>query len=216
MTSNLCLSPRSDFVPNGLDSWYNPSEITICTSLDLDPFNSCEPVICQAKYNGLRNFFNRELGRCDKAAVCDDGTVYIPISNTCREIDPPVSDEEMVGIVEELPISDKDDVQVQIICHRGTPELGTCVCEQGWQTVRSDDSSVSTLHFCNVACPGNIFSSPSLMFFHVFDLIFGALIASLIVLLIYCSDKRYMRRNSNCFNDSTNVTYFQNIYHQDL
>jgi hypothetical protein len=68
---------------------------TECDSEDLDPFNKCQPVDCEEKYLGKRNFFKDS--HCIPAAICevDDDVFYDYNTNECRRIGDILSDEDL-------------------------------------------------------------------------------------------------------------------------
>lgn len=41
-----------------------------CDTIDLSRDSDCEPVDCQIKYLGTRNFFNTKWNRCQKVPLC--------------------------------------------------------------------------------------------------------------------------------------------------
>ncbi|XP_042148005.1 uncharacterized protein LOC8050995 isoform X3 [Ixodes scapularis] len=65
--------PRSGVgVPPFLNDYYSAGELKRCRTPDLDPTRDCKPVLCDIKYNGLRNFFNETSFRCEPTANCWD------------------------------------------------------------------------------------------------------------------------------------------------
>lgn len=65
--------------------------------MDLDPLNNCEPVDCQMKYLGSRNFFSEKWKRCQKVPFCISDpeqdlpdVVYSPITNACMDMTKPI------------------------------------------------------------------------------------------------------------------------------
>ncbi|KAJ0176935.1 hypothetical protein K1T71_006944 [Dendrolimus kikuchii] len=68
-----------------------------CDTEDQDPSNGCLPINCDEKYLGLRPFYSID-NRCTEAPVCErdfakdlPDVVYVPNSNTCRDLDNPIS-----------------------------------------------------------------------------------------------------------------------------
>lgn len=46
------------------------SEMVICPSPDLDPFDSCRPVDCHKKYSGNKNYFSHSKMICLPNPTC--------------------------------------------------------------------------------------------------------------------------------------------------
>lgn len=73
-----------------------------CESIDQDSLNNCEPINCNIKYSSRRPFYDYNLQRCVEAAICEGDPdkdlpdiVYIPISNVCRDLESPLTSEDI-------------------------------------------------------------------------------------------------------------------------
>lgn len=67
---------------------------TNCQSEDFDPFNNCNPVNCEEKYFGKRNFFDGK--KCVPAIICEPNVnvVYEHDTNKCRNLKNILDDED--------------------------------------------------------------------------------------------------------------------------
>ncbi|CAH0578930.1 unnamed protein product [Chrysodeixis includens] len=96
-----------------------------CDSLDEDTLNKCKPVNCDFKYSGRRPFFEGSSGKCVSAPVCETSqsnalpdVAYVPKSNTCRDLDHPITLADIyaistgLGVVTENKQTHKDDMKV--------------------------------------------------------------------------------------------------------
>lgn len=52
------------------DSKQAYGELKVCSTTDLDPLDNCQPVNCQMKYLGCRNYFDQKDKRCQKIPHC--------------------------------------------------------------------------------------------------------------------------------------------------
>ena len=70
-----------------------------CDFEDLNPFDNCNPVNCEEKYFGKRNFFKDS--RCVAAMNCDqsDGVIYDYETNECKNSANILTDEDLNGIM---------------------------------------------------------------------------------------------------------------------
>lgn len=89
------LAQKSHYLRNYLNG---EIRVSTCDTLDQDSLNQCAPVNCAMKYSGMKPFYNIDLEACTKAAECLSdmcqelpGVVYNPKSNTCRDLDNPLS-----------------------------------------------------------------------------------------------------------------------------
>lgn len=157
-----------DEVPPSLQGLYKPDKITKCETTDLDPFDRCNPVYCLLKYSGNRNFYNRKSKRCQKVPTCIadpskdlPDVAYVPNSNTCRDLESAVSEEDIRLLVHGMA-EDKnfqyEPQMVNIRCHHGEidPRTGLCICDKGWKSEIFDpdtyNPSTSIYSMCNVKC----------------------------------------------------------------
>ncbi|KAH6929091.1 hypothetical protein HPB50_023389 [Hyalomma asiaticum] len=69
---NTTVPRTGSSAPGFLRDFFAPAELKTCRSPDLDPTRSCQPVLCDIKYNGMRNFFNETSERCEPTANCWD------------------------------------------------------------------------------------------------------------------------------------------------
>lgn len=104
-------------------------KITPCESIDQDSLNLCAPVNCDAKYSGSRPFYDTEFVKCVKAVECMADSkqelpdlVYMPKSNTCRDLNNPLTIADIyaistgLGIITESPESDEPKMTLQSNC----------------------------------------------------------------------------------------------------
>lgn len=61
-----------------------------CKSIDEDPFNNCEPVNCDVRYNGKKPYFDNKIKRCLSVPLCISNdnqylpdVIYDPRTNMC-------------------------------------------------------------------------------------------------------------------------------------
>ena len=57
-----------------------------CETVDLDPLRSCQPISCQLKYGGLRNYYNVASKLCEKPVPClstDDHALPDKVATVC-------------------------------------------------------------------------------------------------------------------------------------
>lgn len=112
-----------------LKEYANGQEITPCETLDQDSLNQCSPVICDAKYSGHRPFFDTEKETCVRAVKCLTDpkqhlpdVVYMPKSNTCRDLNNPLTIADIyamstgLGIVTESPENEEFKVTLLSNC----------------------------------------------------------------------------------------------------
>lgn len=155
-------------VPIALEGWYDPGTFVTCDSPDLDPFDHCNPVNCQLKYSGYRNYFNREWKMCQKVPMCKANedkdlpdVVYIPNSNTCRNLENFATAENIKSLIKKsAQIQNNKPSIVNVRCHHGeiNPKTGFCVCDYGWKSEVFDVESYnsqSIYTMCNIQCPPN-------------------------------------------------------------
>ncbi|KAL0269291.1 UNVERIFIED_CONTAM: hypothetical protein PYX00_007081 [Menopon gallinae] len=147
-----------------LRNFYNPKSIPECETRDQDPFSDCNPVDCYIKYSGLKNYYNERSKVCQKVPVCVGNPkkeladiVYVPYSNTCRDLEKFFTEEDIVDIVsgKVKTRSEFETGAVTIQCHHGVrdPKTGLCVCEYGWKSEAfNPDGENNVYHMCNVKC----------------------------------------------------------------
>jgi len=46
-------------------------------------------------------------------------------------MNPSVTDQDLKDIEQQLPISLTEDNNINMVCHKGTTKMGTCVCDPG-------------------------------------------------------------------------------------
>ncbi|CAN7988534.1 unnamed protein product [Ixodes hexagonus] len=156
--------PRNGPVPSFLSEYYSPVELKTCRSPDLDPTRGCKPVLCDIKYNGLRNFFNYTTSLCEPTANCwdtnDDDMVYLASSNVCRRVGEALTEEELnffeTFYERREPLRTLHGYPIRVNCHNGRPEPaeGWCVCEPGWESEPLDhdgfNPDLMVYHMCTV------------------------------------------------------------------
>ncbi|XP_020710956.2 uncharacterized protein LOC105691068 isoform X3 [Athalia rosae] len=155
-------SSANSFIRGGYYGTANPRK---CSTVDLDTLDDCRPVNCHVKYNGKRNFFNRRQQRCQPVPICiADATkdlpdvAYVPASNTCRDLENAVDEEEVrtlsQGVAEAAWRSEPLPYLSNVYCHHGSKDnaTGFCVCHEGWtsQPVDNLEPSTERIHLCNV------------------------------------------------------------------
>ncbi|XP_065310991.1 uncharacterized protein [Dermacentor albipictus] len=150
--------------PAFLRDFFSPSELKTCRSPDLDPTRSCQPVLCDIKYNGVRNFFNETSQRCEPTANCWDNAeeemVYLAGSNTCRRVGEVLSDEELEFFEsfqeKKSPLRYMHGYPIKVNCHEGRPDPANqwCLCDPGWESEPLDYGSFNpdlmVYHMCTV------------------------------------------------------------------
>ncbi|CAN7981960.1 unnamed protein product, partial [Ixodes pacificus] len=157
--------PRSGVgVPPFLNDYYSAGELKRCRTPDLDPTRDCKPVLCDIKYNGLRNFFNETSFRCEPTANCwdtsDDEMVYLAGSNACRRAGEALTEEDM-DFFEKFqerkePLRTLHGYPIKVNCHNGRPDPseGWCVCDPGWKSEPLDhdgfNPDLMVYHMCTV------------------------------------------------------------------
>ncbi|KOB70623.1 hypothetical protein OBRU01_14913 [Operophtera brumata] len=94
-----------------LRKYTNGKIITPCESLDQDSLNKCSPVNCDVKYSGSRPFYDISLEKCVKTVECltdpeqeMPDVVYVPKSNTCRDLNTPLTTADIYAISRGLSI----------------------------------------------------------------------------------------------------------------
>ncbi|CAG4992405.1 unnamed protein product [Colias eurytheme] len=77
----------------------------ICDTIDQDPLNGCAPVNCDFKYLGYKPFYDKSLKKCVEGATCIGDfekelpdIVYIPDVNSCRDLDMPMTVQDIYAI----------------------------------------------------------------------------------------------------------------------
>ncbi|XP_075553656.1 uncharacterized protein LOC142586297 [Dermacentor variabilis] len=150
--------------PAFLRDFFSPSELKTCRSPDLDPTRSCQPVLCDIKYNGVRNFFNETSQRCEPTANCWDNAeeemVYLAGSNACRRVGEVLSDEELEYFEsfqeKKSPLRSMHGYPIKVNCHEGRPDPANqwCLCDAGWESEPLDYGSFNpdlmVYHMCIV------------------------------------------------------------------
>ncbi|XP_069695316.1 uncharacterized protein [Periplaneta americana] len=151
-------------VPPVLKDYYKLDEVKKCTSIDLDPLDSCLPVNCHMKYAGSRNYYDSKWQRCRKVPTCisDDtkelpDVAYAPTSNTCKDLEAAITDEDLHvlahGVIDSSWRSGPAPHITNMRCHHGHMDntTGFCVCDEGW-TSSSDqfNPSTSPYHMCTM------------------------------------------------------------------
>ncbi|XP_015122731.1 uncharacterized protein LOC107045110 [Diachasma alloeum] len=184
--------------PNVLEEYYDAVDVRQCSSPDQDTLDACHPVNCQIKYNGQRNYFDRQLQRCQSVPVClaDPNkelpdVVYDAINNTCRNMENLVTQEEIQslsgGAAEVAWRSESKPKIRNILCHHGhnDKQTGLCICDEGWtsQPLGNLEPINEYIHMCNVFVlpfPG-LGNSP----IHILLIVIAAVLIVLIV-VFYC------------------------------
>lgn len=162
-------------IPAFLSDTFAPGELGACKSPDLDPARGCQPVLCDIKYNGVRNFFNQTNFRCQPTPNCwdtsDDDMVYLSGSNTCRRIGEALTEEDL-DFFESFrerkePLKAVHGYPIKVNCHNGRPDPaeGWCVCNPGWESESLDHDGFNpdfmVYHMCTVFSGTTANSSPS-------------------------------------------------------
>lgn len=156
--------PGGSNVPPFLREFSSQGELKTCRSPDLDPARSCQPVLCDIKYNGMRNFFNETSQRCEPTASCwddeDDEMVYLAGSNACRRMGEVLSDEELEFFdnfqERKAPLRSMHGYPITVNCHKGRPDPagGWCMCDPGWESDPLDHDGFNpdfmVYHMCTV------------------------------------------------------------------
>lgn len=88
-----------------LKGYVTGQKISTCETLDQDSLNRCSPVNCDVKYSGSRPFYDTELDKCVKPVECITDpkqdlpdVVYMPKSNTCRDLNHPLTVADIYAI----------------------------------------------------------------------------------------------------------------------
>ncbi|XP_077539752.1 uncharacterized protein LOC144152361 [Haemaphysalis longicornis] len=158
--------PRSGAnVPSFLRDFVSAAELKSCRSPDQDPTRSCTPVLCDIKYNGVRNYFNETSQRCEPTANCWDDAegeemVYLAGSNSCRRLSEVLSAEDMEQFEKfqerETPLRSIHGYPIKVNCHKGRPDPadGWCLCDPGWESDPLDhdgfNPDLMVYHMCTV------------------------------------------------------------------
>lgn len=158
-------SVSTEAVPAVLKGWYDPNIFVTCDSPDLDPFDNCNPVNCQMKYSGNRNYYSRKWKKCQRVPICKadpnkelPDVAYVPNSNTCRDLEKAVTKEDIKMLVDRKPEEGgTGQKMVNIRCHHGeiNPKTGLCVCDYGWKSEIFDPDAYtgqSVYSMCNIQC----------------------------------------------------------------
>lgn len=190
-----------EVIPPHLQGLYNPDKITRCETTDLDPFDGCNPVDCRSKYSGLRNFFNHKRKRCQKVPKCEGDpnkdlpdVIYVPTSNTCRNLDNAVSKEEILDLIKnkyETASNDLERKSVNIQCHHGEIDVrtGLCVCDKGWTSEAFDPEEYNQGNFvynmCDKQCHPQ--ESPSLRIPVIMGVVLAFIVFFFVLICEYCN-----------------------------
>lgn len=152
-------------VPSFLRDFVSPAELKSCRSPDQDPTRSCKPVLCDIKYNGMRDYFNETSQRCEPTVNCwddaaGDEMVYLAGSNSCRRLSEVLSDEDMEHFEKfqerETPLRSIHGYPIKVNCHKGRPDPadGWCLCDAGWESDPLDhdgfNPDLMVYHMCTV------------------------------------------------------------------
>ncbi|KAB0793151.1 hypothetical protein PPYR_12771 [Photinus pyralis] len=140
---------------------------TQCDTVDLDPLSECEPVNCQMKYLGARNYFNCKWRRCQKVPLCvadPDKSLpdvsYVPLNNQCRDLED-INLKDLQELQQDLwrgevgPRVSVTRPQPNIRCNHGkmNEDSGFCTCDDGWTTTAVDgnqyEPTLAIYHMCN-------------------------------------------------------------------
>ncbi|KAK6635159.1 hypothetical protein RUM44_000408 [Polyplax serrata] len=208
--------------PPHLQGLYNPDKIVKCETIDLDPFDGCNPVDCRLKYSGRRSYFNRKRNRCQRIPKCTGDpnkelpdVVYVPMSNTCRNLDKAVKRKDIVSLINEKYEIESNDLEtsgVNIQCHHGEIDVRTrlCVCDKGWTSVPFDPEEYNQgnaiYHMCDKKCHPDDTSPVNKV-----PIFIGLALAVLILFLILtCElfDLYLMCFNYNDDNEPEEVTFY--------
>lgn len=113
------LKLKSQFLLRG---YTNGQKITPCETLDQDSLNECSPVNCDIKYSGNRPFYDTTSNKCVKAVECLTDpkqelpdVVYVPKSNTCRDLNMPLTIADIYAISAGLTTIKKPPEREEII-----------------------------------------------------------------------------------------------------
>ncbi|XP_075751661.1 uncharacterized protein LOC119173849 isoform X2 [Rhipicephalus microplus] len=164
VTFNTTVPRGGPSVPPFLRDFFTPAELKTCHSPDMDPTRSCQPVLCDIKYNGVRNFFNETSQRCEPTANCWDNAeeemVYLAGSNTCRRVGEVLTEEELDYFDsfqdKESPLRSMHGYPIKVNCHKGRPDPGNkwCQCDPGWESDplehQSFNPDLMVYHMCTV------------------------------------------------------------------
>ncbi|KAK5642094.1 hypothetical protein RI129_008261 [Pyrocoelia pectoralis] len=144
-----------------LRDYCGEGNVTVCDTVDLDPLRQCEPINCQMKYLGARNYFNFKWRRCQKVPLCitdRDKSLpdvsYVPFSNQCKDLEQ-VNLKELQDLQQDNWKSEVPNIR----CHHGKLDMdrGFCNCDKGWTTVITDgnhyEPTLSIYHMCNTQIP---------------------------------------------------------------
>ncbi|KAH7948322.1 hypothetical protein HPB52_020398 [Rhipicephalus sanguineus] len=141
---NTTVPRAGSSAPPFLRDFFTPAELKTCRSPDMDPTRSCQPVLCDIKYSGVRNFFNETSQRCEPTANCWDNAeeemVYLAGSNTCRRVGEVLSEEELDYFDsfqdKKSPLRSMHGYPIKVNCHKGRPDPGNgwCLCDPGWES----------------------------------------------------------------------------------
>ncbi|CAK1546906.1 unnamed protein product [Leptosia nina] len=83
---------------------------SVCETIDQDSLDNCSPVFCDLKYLGYKLYYDN-ANRCTDVATCFGrvdkelpDVIYIPEANSCRDLDMPITLEDIYGISSGLGI----------------------------------------------------------------------------------------------------------------
>ncbi|CAK9300997.1 unnamed protein product [Gordionus sp. m RMFG-2023] len=146
-----------------------------CVTHDLDTLRDCQPVDCEAKYSGYRNYFNEKSKKCEKVPICSNlkpgkpHTYYDMECNCCKELTRAMDEMEMISLTKLIQASDsiyrikvesdwlKNYPVVPLIkCVHGVEMFGglSCDCDDQWTTYSFDSRHIvpgkDVVEMCNV------------------------------------------------------------------
>ncbi|KAJ2939127.1 hypothetical protein O0L34_g8440 [Tuta absoluta] len=122
--------PNGKVVPDLLRHYIGDKSREECTYIDEDPLNYCAPVDCDHKYSEYRPFYESRFPKCIEATKCP-GTiskelpdiVYVPTANICRNLERPLTMEDVLEIskglvvITESPVTQKNlKVEIKSNC----------------------------------------------------------------------------------------------------
>ncbi|XP_072932318.1 uncharacterized protein [Epargyreus clarus] len=88
-----------------MDEYIGSKKVSSCKTLDEDSLNNCEPVNCNTKYLDKRPVFDHNLHKCIEVPTCLTNLekelpdyVYVPDSNICRNLDLPLTVQDIYAI----------------------------------------------------------------------------------------------------------------------
>lgn len=157
------------WLPVGVNEYLFTSSVPKkCQSRDEDRFNDCSPVMCDLKYHGHRNHFDRRTKKCTVKRECPGSylqppvTVYDNRTNSCRNLSQPMIITEEVKKLLSKPQEGVEDfktvdwkIERRLDCNYGriSPNRSTCICSAGWQSLvlpdQEVDPSTGLLQMCN-------------------------------------------------------------------